>query len=209
MSKDNEVVGEVILQDVRLSFAHIFEPSADSTNKKTGETIKGSYQARFLMEKGTEQTKKNMAALKRAGAEAKTKKWGSEENWKKLKSDRVCVRDGDEEEWDGYEGSFYVAGSNRNRPTVITNRKDKDGLWIEVEPGQKNSPYSGCYVNAVVRLWVQDNEYGRRLNCSIEVVQFRRDGEAFGAGRVDANEKLTMDMVSDEVNIDDDDDDLI
>ena len=206
------VVGEVILKDVRLSFAHLFEPSKGGKNKD-GEEIKGSYQARFLMEKDTPQTKENLAKIKRAGHDAKEKAWGSDESkWPKLKPDRVCLRDGDLEDWDGYEGNFYLAANSQRKPQVITNRKGKDRKWIEAEPGGANSPYSGCYVNALVRLWVQDSkEFGKRLNASLEVVQFLRDGDPFGAAPVDPNEKFTDDFVSDEGSIGDeeDDDDLV
>lgn len=201
------VIGEVILKDVRLSFFHGFEPSKGGKNKE-GEEVKGSYQARFLMEKGTPGTKANRDKIAKAAHDAKAKAWGDNEaKWPKLKPDRVCLRDGDLEDWDGYEGNFYLAANSPRKPQIITNRKGKDGKWIEAEPGGVNSPYSGCYVNALVRLWVQDNEHGKRLNASLEVVQFLRDGEAFGAAPVDPNEKFTDDDVGDEGGIGDDDDD--
>lgn len=207
MADKSEVVGECILKDVRLSFFHGFEPSKGGKNKQ-GEDVKGSYQARFLMEKDTKQTKENMAKLKKAGHDAKVKAWGENEaKWPKLKPDRVCVRDGDLEDWDGYEGNFYVASSSNRKPQIITNRKGKDGRWIEATEGAPGAPYSGCFVNALVRLWVQDNEHGKRLNASFEVVQFLRDGPAFGAAPVDPNEKFGDDMVGDVGGIGDDEDD--
>lgn len=205
------VVGEVILKDVRLSFAHLHEPSKGGKNKE-GEVVKGSFQARFLMEKGTPGTKANQDKIKKAGHDAKVKAWGENEaKWPKLKPDRVCLRDGDLEDWDGYEGNLYLAASSNRKPQIITNRKGKDKKWIEAVPGGPGDPYSGCYVNALVRLWVQDNEHGKRLNASVEVVQFLRDGDPFGAAPVDPNEKFGDDMVGDEAEIGDeeDDDDLV
>lgn len=201
----NEVVGEVILTDVRLSFFNGFQPAKDRTSK-AGELIKGKYGANFLLEKGTDGTKKNIAKIRKAGNDAKQKRWGDEKNWPKLKPEKVCLRDGDLEDYDGYEGCFYLSTNNDKKPQIITNRKDKDGKWIEAEEGHKNAPYSGCYVNALVRIWAQDNEHGKRLNASVEVVQFLRDGEAFsGAAPVDPNEKFTDDMVGDEGSIGDED----
>lgn len=204
------VVGEVILKDVRLSFAHLHEPSKGGKNKE-GETVKGSYQARFLMEKGTPGTKANQEKIKKAAHDAKAKEWGENEaKWPKLKPDRVCLRDGDLEDWDGYEGCLYLAASSNRKPQIITNRKSKDNKWIEAAPGGAGDPYSGCHVNALVRLWVQDNEHGKRLNASIEVVQFLRDGQPFGAAPVDPNEKFGDDMVGDEAEIGEEaDDDLV
>lgn len=207
-----EVIGEVILKDVRLSFFNGFKPSKDRVDKKTGETIKGNYNANFLMEKDTPGTKANQAKLKKAGHDAKVKKWGANEaNWPKLKPEKLCVRDGDLEDYDGYEGHLYVSANSNRPPQIITNRKGKDGKWIEATEGGPNAPYSGCYVNALVRLWVQDNEHGKRLNASLEVVQFLRDGDAFGAAPVDPNERFTDDMVGDvgDIGGEDDDDDLV
>ena len=51
----------------------------------------------------------------------------------------------------------------------------------------------------VIRLWWQDNQFGKRINASLEVVRFRKDGEAFGAAPVSA------DVLDD---IDDEDDDI-
>lgn len=43
--------------------------------------------------------------------------------------------------------------------------------------------YAGCYVNAVINLWAQDNQWGRRINAKLLSVQFADDGEklSFGA----------------------------
>jgi hypothetical protein len=75
---------------------------------------------------------------------------------------------------------YVSAGSPENRPPKIVDRnpsrviKESDGRI-----------YAGCYVNAIVRLWCQDNEHGKRLNASLEAVQFVKDGEAFGAKAID------------------------
>lgn len=206
----DEVIGEVILKDVRLSFFNGFKPSKERKDAKTGEIIQGNYNANFLMEKGTPGTKANQAKIKKAGHDAKVKKWGAnEEKWPKLKPEKLCLRDGDLEDYDGYEGHLYLSANSplNRKPQIITNRKGKDGKWIEATEGGANSPYSGCYVNALVRLWAQDNEHGKRLNASLEVVQFLRDGEAFGAAPVDPNEKFGDDMVGDVGDIGDEDDD--
>ncbi len=33
----------------------------------------------------------------------------------------------------------------------------------------------------MIRLWYQDNHYGKRINASLRNVQFVKDGEPFGA----------------------------
>ena len=134
------------------------------------------------MKKGTPATKAMIAKIKAASEDVKAAKWG--DNPPKFKPERVCLRDGDLEDWDGYEGNYYVSTSNKDKPTVVG--KDRDS----VEPGDKQWPYSGCRVNMLVRIWAQDNDYGKRQNASLEIVQFFKDGEPFGAGPVDPNEKF-------------------
>jgi hypothetical protein len=43
-------------------------------------------------------------------------------------------------------------------------------------------PYAGCFVNASVELWAQDNNFGKRINASLRGVQFFKDGDAFSGG---------------------------
>jgi len=42
--------------------------------------------------------------------------------------------------------------------------------------------YSGCYVNAIIDLWAQDNQFGKRINATLLGVQFAYDGDAFASG---------------------------
>lgn len=215
MAKDDkkEIVGEVLLRNVRLSFPSLFEPA---TMESDDGTERKFYKANFLIPKKGDEFN-NVAKIKKASDEAKAKKWGSKpEDWPKLKPEKICLRDGDLEDWDGFAGMVYVsANSNIERkPQVITNRKDSAGHWIKAEPGHERCPYAGCYVNALIRLWAQDNKNGKRINASVEIVQFLRDGEAFGAGPVNPDDKFSDDMVGDDAELggagdDDGDDSLI
>jgi hypothetical protein len=45
--------------------------------------------------------------------------------------------------------------------------------------------YAGCYVNATIRLWGQDNQYGKRINAQLRAIQFVKKGDAFGDGDID------------------------
>lgn len=211
----------VTLRNVRASYLHAFKPQEQ---KNDDGTVRLTYNANFLMEKGTDDTKKNLAALKRASEAAKREKWGPEPSkWPKIPSHKVCLRDGDNpdhadsDKRPEYAGNYFLScNSPEDRPPqVLTNRKGADDKWIEAQPGQKGAPYSGCYVNVVARVWAQDNKHGKRINCAFDVVQFRADGEAFsGAAPVRAEDYLTEDDVSYEGDLDDDyggsdDDDLI
>jgi hypothetical protein len=56
-------------------------------------------------------------------------------------------------------------------------------------------------VNAVIRIWFQDNEHGQRINASLEAVQFLRKGEAFGATQIDVDDAFDDDDVGEEGEI--------
>ena len=175
----NPNLGEVRLKNTRLSFAHVFEPQPGMINEETGKPGEPKYGASFLIDPATEDGKTNLANLKKAAEQVKKAQWG--DNIPKLRPDRVCVRDGSLEEWDGYEGMIYVRATNSKKPPTV----DRDRSELSKESGKL---YSGCYVNAVVRIWAQDNKFGKRLNASLEGVQFLRHGDAFGYKQIDPNE---------------------
>jgi hypothetical protein len=47
--------------------------------------------------------------------------------------------------------------------------------------------YGGCYVNAAIKPWLQENQYGRGVRCDLVAVQFAGNGEPFGAGATDVS----------------------
>jgi hypothetical protein len=196
---------QVTLLNVRLSFADMFEPKVqkneDGTERKT-------YGANFLIEKADDNG--NKAKVQAAANAAKRKKWGDDKaKWPKLKPEKVCLRDGDLENWEGYADMLYVSANRREAdgpPRVITNRKDADKKWITARAGEDNCPYAGCYVNAIVRVWAQDNEHGKRVNASVEAIQFLRDGDSFsGAAPINVDEEFSDDMVGEEGSLGDED----
>lgn len=174
MAKGTNV--EVTLKNVRLSFENVFREQV-MVDKETGKTTK-KFKANFLIDKSN---KALINEIDDAIDEVIAAKWPS--NPPKIKDEKLCMRDGDDENYDGYAGTMYVSASNSKRPTVVG--RDKQPL-VEAD----GIIYSGCYVNAVIRIWAQDNEYGKRVNASLEAVQFYKKGDAFGAPPVDIDEKF-------------------
>lgn len=158
-------MSELILRNVRLSFPSLF-------NRSMYKDKEGKYEATFLISKDDTKTKAKIdQAIKELMAEHQLKA--------ALPSDRVCLRDGDTtlnkdgEIFDGYAGNWsFKAASNKAIQIV-----DRDKMPI-VE--KDNKVYAGCYVNAVVSIWYQNNAYGRRINGNLYAVQFVKDGDAFG-----------------------------
>jgi hypothetical protein len=158
-------MSKMMLKNVRLSFPSIFK-------KANFEGNVGKFEATFLIDKADTKTKAMLdAAIEAAIAEAKVK----------VASDKRCLKDGDESEYDGYEGNWSFKAANSKRPTVI----DRDKTPV-VEEDEKI--YAGCYVNAVVDLWIQNNKFGKRVNANLYGIQFLKDGDAFGLGATDVTE---------------------
>jgi hypothetical protein len=213
-----EVLGEVKLKGVILSFAALFEPADDSKDKETGETIKGQYKANGLMKKGTPETAENMAKIKAASTQVKLAKYHDESKFPKYKPEKVCLRDGDLENWEGYEGHWYISSNSADMPVLLDRVRDEKGKWVELTKanGGPKKLYSGAVVNIIVRIWAQDNEYGKRINAEIKAVQFVKHGTPF-SGRAPVDPESAFD--DDDVGADDldmengagysDDDDLI
>lgn len=155
-------MSKIKLQNVRLSFPSLFRKAVFS-----GEETK--FEGTFLIDK-VDQADKIKEIEAAIAALCKEKLKGVS-----LKADKICLKDGDEIEYDGYAGHMSLKASNNKRPMVLD--RDRSPLTED-----DNRIYSGCYVNAVVELWAQDNTYGKRINGNLLGVQFLKDGEPFGDG---------------------------
>lgn len=160
---------KVKLTNVRLAFPVLFE--AKTVN---GEG-KPAFSASFLLDPADPQVK----ALNQAIEQVAKDKWGAkaEAILKQMRAqDKVALHDGDlKANYDGFPGNLYVSARSAPRPLVI----DKDKSPLTEQDGK---PYAGCFVNASIELWPQDNNYGKRVNASLRGVQFFRDGDAFAGG---------------------------
>lgn len=179
MAEKKKDPARVLLKNVRLSYPALWKPKAFGGKGDQGEP---KFQGNFLMDKDDKLARKNIEKMEDAIEYVKSEKWPK--GAPKLAAAKICLRDSEdmEEVSDGYENCMYVSTSNAKKPRVL----DADGL--DVKEGDDGAPYAGCYVDAIVRVWAQDNEYGKRINCSLEGVKFREDGEAFGAAPVDADD---------------------
>lgn len=166
----------VKLQNVRLAFPTLFKPEA------IGNSETKYYSAAFPVEPGSA----NHEALEAAIEEAAKAKWAAKAP-NILKNIREkgdigykhrALTDGEGNVYDGFQGMYSVNATRREDkglPLVV----NRDGTPLNQSSGK---PYGGCYVNATVEVWAQDNQYGKKLNVQLRGVQFVKDGEAFGGG---------------------------
>lgn len=161
----------VKLPGVRLSFPHLFQ----AHSMEEGQEKK--FSATFLLddkEHGPllDQIEKLIDRL-------------ALDEFKKKTSFKSCLRDGNEKlELEGYgDGKFFIPASRKTRPAVV------DGQLAPITE-EDSRLYAGCYVNATIRLWVQNNKWGKRVNAELRAVQFLKDGESFGAGKVNVEDEF-------------------
>lgn len=161
---------QIKLQNVRLSFPQLFVAKAVNNGEP-------KYGASFLLQK--EGDAAQIDAIRKAMVTVAVEKWGSVD--KIPKGLKKCLHEGSEKDYDGYsDTNMFLSTTATVRPSVI----DRNRTPLTADDGK---PYAGCYVNAVVRLWVQDNQFGKRINAQLQGVQFAAEGEAFGAAPFDPN----------------------
>lgn len=156
----------IILPNVRLSFPSLWKPTS------FGPGGKEYFKASFLLDPSVAEHAAKLAELKAIIKDLTAKAFDGQA----LPPERVCVQNGSNKKYDGYANMVVLSATNTVRPVVMTRSK---APAVEGEP---QAPYAGCYVNAGVTLWTQDNQYGKRINANLRAVQFVRDGAAFGSG---------------------------
>ena len=157
----------ISLSNVRLAFPDLFTAKAFSAETKP------SFGATFLIAYDDKQTKIFEDGMVKLANE----KWG-EKGPATLKgliaNGKVSFQDGaKKEEYAGYAGHFSVTSRTPTRPLVIDSNKSP---LVEAD----GKPYGGCYVNARLEMYAQDNAYGKRINCVLLGVQFAKHGDSFG-----------------------------
>ena len=164
------------IKKVRLAFPVLFE--AKTVN---GEG-KPEFSASFLIDPADPQVEDINKEIDRVA----TDKWGAKAPaiLKQIRAqDRVALHDGDlKSQYEGYPGMLYISSRNAVRPHVL----DRDARTpIEEADGKI---YAGCYVNAIIDFWAQDNKFGKRINATLHKVQFYDDGDAFAGGSISDEE---------------------
>lgn len=159
--------GTIVIRNVRASYPHVDKPY-----KGKDQTGEPSYSITGLMPKATHGDAKD--ALRDM-----IRTMLAEKKLKDISADRKFLRDGDMTAKETDAGNWIVA-TRESKPPIL--RDEKNQTVQAVDAGRKF--YGGCYVDILLRPWFQDNSYGKRVNANLLAVQFKRDGEAFGEGRI-------------------------
>jgi hypothetical protein len=181
------------LRNVRLSYEHIFTPTAFDDNSPA------KYSATFIIPKDHA----DLPALKRTLFEAGQEEFPADfkpGSWPKgytcgLKdADVETDNNGDvlAEKNPAYKGCYIIEANSVNRPVAVDRKKaavtEADGVI-----------YSGCYVNA--SLGIAGYTYGKvkkGVKAYLNGVQFVEDGERFGSDALDDFDELDANGAGDD-----------
>lgn len=163
----------IMISGARVSFPHLFKPPVIN-----GE--EGKCGAVFMLE--PEKHAKVIAKIEEGIADLCAQKFKG----RKLPSDKLCLRDGEDKGRPEYEGYMVLSANNRNRPVVLRG----DGK-TKIEDETDSPIYGGCHTNAKIRLWAQDNKYGKRINCELIAIQFHSDGDPLDGSYVSEEDAVS------------------
>jgi hypothetical protein len=184
-AKKDPKLGQVVLENVRASYLHIWKAQASVKDGKL------KFSANFLIDPETADGKKNIKKCNAAVNAVAKEEWGDkfEKILAAIATDRMNFRAGEtftNDEGDiyaGYEDQMVAKGANERKFPIVDRAKqpttESDGVI-----------YSGCYVDAVLRFYTVSgkDKGGNGVFASLEAIRFRRDGEAFGAAPVDVDD---------------------
>lgn len=188
--------GTILLKDVRASYPHIFHPY------KGKDSQVGKYGIVGLMPKTRAYFPAKDLVRERINAILKENKIPA------LKAENKFLRDGDLAGKEEYEDHYTINASEVKAPRARSNIRDpKTKRPAVLKAGEHDDViYAGCWVNILIRPWWQNNEYGKKVNAGLVAVQFVRDDEAFGTGRISEEDvDATFDEFADEASGYDDD----
>lgn len=181
----------IMITNARLSFPHLVEPHAPGNNPQA----KKSFSADFILEPDSA----DWQAVQQRIQDLAVAAWAEQAQaiLQMIYQDRRqrFFGTGDEkidknsmQPYNGYAGKVYVSGKRDQQPQMIkTNGAAADPANTMECQQLARSMYGGCYVNAAIRPWIQDNQHGRGVRCELIAVQFSKDGEAFGEAVTDAS----------------------
>ena len=183
---------KVVTGVVRLSYAHVFEPTAISE----GNVPK--YSACILIPKSDTATYDRIQKAIQAAAEAGVSKFGGQIP-KKLKTP---LRDGDTDDTRGGDddcaGCWFINASSKTKLGIV----DKAGNPIL----NSEEVYSGCYAHASMNFYAFNTNGNKGIACGLNNIMKVKDGEYLG-GRSKAEDDFASIIAA--AGNDNDDDDLL
>lgn len=177
----------IFVSNARASFPWIVSPQ-EQTNDKGEKTYSYSCDlilqpndtalAKFMQRYATmaqDKWKENaQAAMAQIHSDKRTRCYGQGDEKKSQKTFQIHP---------GYAGNAYITARHTRQPQII----GLDGNPIDPNNAMElrsvaSKIYGGCYVNAAIKPWIQQNTKGIGIRCELVAIQFAKDGDAFGEG---------------------------
>jgi hypothetical protein len=180
---------KVVTGEVRLSYAHLFEPYAQKADQDK------KYSCVILIPKTDKATLRKIKSAQAAAAEAGAAKFGG----KVPGNLKTTLHDGDTEadleRNPEYEGHYYMSVSSKTKPGIV-DRNVQEIL-------DSSEVYSGCFARVSINAFAYNTNGNRGISFGLNHVQKTRDGDFLG-GRTRAEDDF--EALED---ADSDDDDLL
>lgn len=170
------------IENVRFSYPHF---GAQKEDEDEQGNIKRSWQGVAMLSKQTH------VAAKEAFVELMNELMTANEV--KIAPEYRCIKNGDDKDDELMHGNWLISfsESGKNRPAV---RNQKGELITDIEVIDDKF-YGGCYGSVLLRPWYfngkaknKSKTYPKRICCGFNGVQFLRDGDPFGNGRINDEE---------------------
>ena len=183
----------VFLSNVRLSFPHLVEPQVNRNDPSKPPTFNADFilpdshpdwskfmQFYALMMQGHFK-EHAQAVMQMIHGDRKSRCYGT--GTEKVNSKTF-------QPYSGYVGNMYISAKSNTKPKIAdAEGREIDGNNMMLYREMTSKMYAGCYVNAIVKPWVQVansvKNYGTGVRCDLIAVQFAKDGEPFGEGAPD------------------------
>jgi hypothetical protein len=173
---------KVVIGPVRLSYLHIWEPSA-----MEGQTEK-KYSASLIIPKDDKKTIAQInAAMDAAKEQGKASKWGGKipkKMWNPL-------QDGDvEKEDEAYENSYFINAKAATKPGIVD--KNRQPILAQDEV------YSGCYGYVSITFYPFDKNGNSGIAAGLNHIMKVKDGEPLGGRSTAENDFANVEVGDDD-----------
>lgn len=168
--------GTIRIDNVRMSYAHLDAPYRGKNKRDDGGEAPAKYSLVSICNKETHDDM-------HAAVTAFIKKMLSDADVTVGKKDWF-IRDGDDAGKDEYEGAWTVSASELRKPKC----RDRQGNLVDDTDDIREMFQSGYWANVLIRPWLQQNDYGRKVNAGLVGVQFVKKDKTFGQGDIDESD---------------------
>lgn len=162
---------KVVIKNVRLSYAHLFEPRAmEGSDEKKYSCValidKGDTEAIEAIKQGVANALRNAGLTRLSVASAVDK----------------LLRDGDLKDSESYKGKFYMNVKSDKKPSVV--KRNADNTIVNVT--DEEEVYSGCYAMMSVNLHAYNRNGNQGVGAYLRAVCKTADGERLSGGVANA-----------------------